>query len=622
MKNCKHSLKKKILHKMMNTKGLFFHLTGIICLIWFLVRVVPKPHRIRYPCQQMSLSIATGYIVFWSVIWGSLFFGLGLWMKRVKTKSAAFMPLIAVSMILVFSITSNVYAVNFVKEKDEIEIWEPIPNQPIGNPTGLNPGRVVWVWNPDATEKKLKGYWWEEENNNQEVINEMVEKGICNLAGVNDIDQAWDLLFEYFNNKNGKGNNNYQPGEKIAIKVNLNNCWQSFGYIRIDNERDASPYVVKALLNQLVDVVGINQEDITVYDASRPMANWFYNRVYYESYPSFDPVPEFSKVNYVDSKGLASGRVKAEPSNTRLYFSEGDCEFRTLPKCVKEADYLIDMPILKRHPIQNGVTLSGKNFFGSWIEEVAPIHTYHESGLIMGNPAPQVELLSHEDLGGKTLLYFGDGLFATKIDHSTIDKFQMHPFNDDWTNSLFFSQDPIAMDSVMYDFLHAEGTNPIEGSQNYLHQGAEPKHLTYDPEGDGNYLDYSLGVHEHWNKTMDIFSVERYSLIDFVSVHDFDKSFEIVKPATSSFYIKNTRIFGIRNTIILGDITVETEINPGNSKIKKLEFYIDGELQDTITDPPYEWTWKSPKNEKYKLTVNAVFDDEILTDSIDCWKFG
>ena len=66
------------------------------------------------------------------------------------------------------------------------------------------------------------------------------------------------------------------------------------------------------------------------------------------------------------------------------------------------------------------------------------------------------------------------GLFGTKVDHKTIAKFLMYPFNDDWTNSLFFSQDPVALDSVMYDFLLTEGTNPIEGAQNYLHQAAVP----------------------------------------------------------------------------------------------------------------------------------------------------
>jgi len=625
MKHSNHGLKKKILHKMMDTKGILFHLAGIVCIIWFLFRVIPKPDRIRYPCQQMSLSIAIGYITFWSVLWGSLFFGFGLWIRRVKHKTAAFIPLIVIVFVIVFSVSSNVYAVHFIKENDNFASWDSIPNQPIGTPTGLNPGRVVWIWNKDATENEISGFWWQEENNNQEVIDEMVSKGICNLAGNEDEKEAWDNLFEYFNEKKNKGSTSYQPGEQIAIKVNLNNCWQAFSYVKADNERDASPYVVKALLHQLTDVVGVAQKDITVYDASRPMANWFYNRVYYESYPSLNLVPEFPDVNFVDSKGGAKGREKVVASNKRIYFAEGPCEYRTLPKRVSDTDYIINIPILKRHPIQNGVTLSGKNFFGSWMEEVAPIHPYHESGLVMGNAAPQVDLLAHEEIGGKTLLFLGDGTYATKIDHSTIGKFQMEPFNGDWTNSLFFSQDPIAMDSVMYDFLHAEGTNPIEGSQNYMHQAADPILNKYDPENDGIYLDYSLGVHEHWNKSKDIFSSERYSLIDFVAINDNDeeKSVEIIKPDKNYLYLNNKALFKIRNTFVLGDIKVETRINSGNADIEKVEFYINDELMDKVEVQPYEWVWEKPTNDKYNLKVIAFFDDqEELADSMYLWKFG
>jgi hypothetical protein len=168
------------------------------------------------------------------------------------------------------------------------------------------------------------------------------------------------------------------------------------------------------------------------------------------------------------------------------------------------------MPLLKRHPISTGVTLSGKNFFGTWMEPVSAVHDYHFLSFTLGNPAPQTDLFAHEHIGGKVVLYIGDGIFATPWDHAVIGKFQMYPFNNDWTNSLFFSQDPVAIDSVMYDFLHAEGTNPCEGSQNYLHQSAIPNEDTYDPENDGTYLSDSLGVHEHWNTEEDIFSSERY----------------------------------------------------------------------------------------------------------------
>jgi hypothetical protein len=106
------------------------------------------------------------------------------------------------------------------------------------------------------------------------------------------------------------------------------------------------------------------------------------------------------------------------------------------------------MPCTKHH---NGgrVTLSGKNFFGTWIESVEDVHPYLFSSLILGNPAPQTDLLAHKNIGGKTILYIGDGTFATKENHKTIAKFLMYPFKDDWTNSLFFSQDPVAIDSVV-----------------------------------------------------------------------------------------------------------------------------------------------------------------------------
>jgi len=141
----------------------------------------------------------------------------------------------------------------------------------------------------------------------------------------------------------------------------------------------------------------------------------------------------------------------------------------------------------------------------------------------MGHPAPQTDLLGHEQLGKKTLLYIGDGTYGCRWMNTDISHFKMYPFNDDWLSSLFFSQDPVAIDSVMYDFLHAEGTGPSEAAQNYLHQCAEPPADVYDPENDGVYLSDSLGVHEHWDTSIDIFSSDCYSGpdengIDFVAI--------------------------------------------------------------------------------------------------------
>ncbi|KYK23587.1 hypothetical protein AYK21_02320 [Thermoplasmatales archaeon SG8-52-2] len=500
--------KSNIILKLSHRKGILFHIAGIAAIIWFLIRVLPRPDRFRYPCQQMSISVAIGYIAFWSLLWSAIFHGLGLWIRRVKYKTAAFAPVILVVFVLVFSITSNVYAVNEEEQENTISRWDPVPKEPIGTPKGYNPGRVVWSWDENASEEYLDGYWWEKQNNNQTVHDKMLSLGLKTLTDTNDDASAWDLLFRHFNQEHGYGDVGYQSGEKIAIKINLNNCGSYGGE---DNQRDASPYVVKSLLRQLVNVLNVDQDDITIYDASRPIADWFYYRVYYEEYPASPLEPEFDNINYCDSYGGATGRQSVVGSSERIYFAAGTCEYRTLPTCVVEADYLINIPILKRHPINTGVTLGGKNFFGTWMESVSAVHNYHYLSFDLGNPAPQTDLFAHEDIGGKVVLNIGDGIFATPYDHAIIDKFQMYPFNDDWTNSLFLSQDPVAIDSVMYDFLLAEGTNPCEGSQNYLHQSAEPPSNTYDPENDGEYVSESLGVHEHWDTDENIFSSARYS---------------------------------------------------------------------------------------------------------------
>ncbi|MBN1860206.1 MAG: DUF362 domain-containing protein [Candidatus Thermoplasmatota archaeon] len=624
MKNHVHVKKSRLWDTMRGWRGIWFHLAGIIALVWFLIRVVPKPQRAQYPCQQVALSVSLGYLAFWSI----LFTGLVIWLRTAKTKVAKAVPTFLVYCVIVFTISGGVFATSFIQESTSAVAWDPLPKDPMGVGVGVNPGRVIWVWNPDATEKNLTGYWWKQINNDQDVIDEMVSIGIQRLTGAANDADAWAAIFTYFNHVHGNGNVSYQPGEKIAIKLNMNNVLGGIGnpYNREDNDRDASPYVVKALLRQLVNVVGVDQVDITLYDASRPIPDWFYNPVYYRTYPADPLVEEFSDVHYVDSDGGATGREKVIASSTQMYFSDG--VVRTLPTCVVDAKYLINIPLLKRHPINTGVTLSGKNYFGSFIEPVVDIHPYHISGLTMGNAAPQVDLFAYEHLGGKTLLYLGDGTFATKVDHKTIAKFLIYPFNNDWTNSLFFSQDPVAIDSVMYDFLFAEGTNPIEGAQNYLHQAAVPAPDTYDPEHDGTYLSTSLGVHEHWDPTVNIFSSERYvgplgNGIDYLASGE-----EFVRPGVvfSNPLEKHLYVFGTDKgafpfTLLIGKIDVEGQVNGVAGEVEKIEFYKDGSLQFTDTEAPYIWTWNKLSFFRHTIKIVAYYDSVNTTSNeIKVWK--
>jgi hypothetical protein len=125
--------------------------------------------------------------------------------------------------------------------------------------------------------------------------------------------------------------------------------------------------------------------------------------------------------------------------------------------------------------------------------------------------------MGHAELGGKTVLYLIDGLFGGYYADARPFQWGMGPFNWDWPSSVLASQDPVAIDSVGYDFVNAEwpdvvryGHAPhpeydlIGGAEDYLHEAAlanDPCSGTfYDPDhaDDVRRLE-SLGVHEHWN---------------------------------------------------------------------------------------------------------------------------
>jgi len=84
----------------------------------------------------------------------------------------------------------------------------------------------------------------------------------------------------------------------------------------------------------------------------------------------------------------------------------------------------------------------------------------------------------------------------------------MAPFYGDWPSSVFVSQDPVAIDSVCFDFLWTEWNDypHYDGTEDYLHEAAlandPPSGTFYDPNKDSIGL-ASLGVHEHWNNPTD-----------------------------------------------------------------------------------------------------------------------
>ena len=49
-------------------------LIGFFSLIWFLLRVIPKPSRAMYPCQRVAFPIASGFVLWLMGLFSSIVF--------------------------------------------------------------------------------------------------------------------------------------------------------------------------------------------------------------------------------------------------------------------------------------------------------------------------------------------------------------------------------------------------------------------------------------------------------------------------------------------------------------------------------------------------------------------
>ena len=371
------------------------------------------------------------------------------------------------------------------------------PLSPLGVPRGIRPGRVTWAHDPAAVTWDGTGSWWNDANNHQAVIDRMVSTSIRGLASQKSDAQAWKAIFQYFNRTHGRGNNGYRTGEKIAIKANLNN---TTGHGTIDR-LNSSPHVLLALVRQLTGPGRVPQASIAIFDSSRFIPANLYDKIH----------GEFPGVVFVDHIG-GDGRVKAEFKPNAIPFSIPTRNAKGLDTTVVDAAYLIDTALLKGH-VATGVTLCAKNLFGAtsiytdWHKNAHDGFPHNRDG--SPGYSAFVDFLGHRDLGQKTVLFLIDGLYGSdNADGPPRLKWKMAPFNDAWPSSIFVSQDPVAIDSVGFDFLTSEWPHLVDiaNADNYLREAAlandPPSKTFYDPERDGVRCP-SLGVFEHWNNGAD-----------------------------------------------------------------------------------------------------------------------
>lgn len=472
----------------------FLLAAGLFALVWLLFRVIPKPSRITYPCVRSSAPLAMLFLA-WA---GGLFPAmLGIGDKEPGKRRKRIIWGISMGAVIALSIVFfgsyiPVPAGGVLFSGPATVLEE---HGPLGIPRGIHPGRVVWAFDPQATRWDGNSqFWWTDEYTDRSVVERMLTQSLYALTGEEGVSQAWDSLFRYFNCKRHGEDTGYRRGEKIAVKINLNN---SRSHTDADNEVCTSPQLLLALARSLVDGAGVAEEDLVFYDASR----WVPDKI-------FIPFQEeFPNIRFVDVAG-GEGREKAvaDPEGEVFYSGVSIEEPDLLPTVVTRADYLLNVACLKKHTT-TAVTFGAKNHFGSVYHQQSGQWTpRHLHGPVntrtnpMGSPNPLVDLMAHPAVGEKTVLYLIDGIYgALSMMNVPPARFDSVPFNGHWSSSILVSQDGVAIESVALDMLHREESlhpNP----DNYLHEASQicnpPSGTQYDPAGKGS-VSQSLGVHEH-----------------------------------------------------------------------------------------------------------------------------
>ncbi|MGB7759947.1 MAG: hypothetical protein WBL61_08965, partial [Bryobacteraceae bacterium] len=156
---------------------LFGIVCGVAALVWFLVRVVPKPSRASYPCQRAAFPIASTFVL-WVAAWLSGLFAV----KRLGRVMRAH-PILAAGICaaIVFAVSARLTLPlsSLANTPTKYDYSPQQRNVPLGVARGIHPGRVTWAHDPSATRwdgqrESSSSQWWMDSSTDQGKVDAML----------------------------------------------------------------------------------------------------------------------------------------------------------------------------------------------------------------------------------------------------------------------------------------------------------------------------------------------------------------------------------------------------------------------------------------------------------------
>ncbi len=146
LNNSLNMLMRNILRSKKFINKAFIPILGIVALIWFLVRVIPKPSRAFYPCQRAAFPLATAFVI-WIITFATSFLSFKkarkLFRENKYFAAASFFGIALVTFLIMQA--SGGYKIAFAQTTGNGFATIPVISDPDSNKAVVAPKGVVGI---------------------------------------------------------------------------------------------------------------------------------------------------------------------------------------------------------------------------------------------------------------------------------------------------------------------------------------------------------------------------------------------------------------------------------------------------------------------------------------------